>query len=203
VGLFLATTALRDVTVRELVPEIEAWFHDHFIVCTQVSGGEPLSAMDCLNVYEPHNGWTTVVWPRFFGEHHSEVAGHLSRRLRTVVSSINVYDSDTWQHVVYDNGELVDEYATDPSYLVSSLDDPRAVERRWRGNPEAVASHVGSSAREIARHYRRNRLSRSFDDWNFVELWADFGILYPVGKLPVAATLSLPDGWDRALRLGQ
>jgi hypothetical protein len=197
--MFLATTALRDVTVRELVPEIEAWFDDHFIVCTDVTGVELRSAMDCLSVYEPHNGWTTVVWPTFFGPHHSEMADHLSRRLRTVVTSVDVYHSETWQHVVYADGKLVDEYATDASYLVSSLDDPRAIARRWRGNPEAVARYLGSSAREIARHYRRNRRSRSFDEWDFTKLWEDFGILYPVGELPVAATLLLPDRWERAV----
>lgn len=200
VGMFLTTTALRDVTVRELVPEIEAWFDDHFIVCMEVSGVELPSAMNYVGVYAPHNGWTTVVWPTYFGGLHSEMAGHLSSRLRTVASSVEVYHSETWQHVVYDNGSLVDEYATDPSYLVSDLDDPRAVARRWRGNPEVVARHVGSSARGIARHYRRNRRSRSFDEWNFVELWAAFGILYPVDKLSVAATLALPDRWERALR---
>ena len=156
--------------------------------------------MNYVGVYEPHNGWTTGVWPTYFGGLHSEMAGHLSSRLRTVVSSVEVYHSETWQHVVYDNGSLVDEYATDPSYLVSDLDDPLAVARRWRGNPEVVARHVGSSARGIARHYRRNRRSRSFDEWNFTELWADFGILYPVDELSVAATLALPDRWERALR---
>jgi hypothetical protein len=199
VGIFLATTALRDVSVRKLVPEIEGWFDDRFIVCTKVSGVELPSARDYLAVFEPHNGWTTVVWPRFFGN-HSEIAEHLSSRLRTVASSVEVYDSEAWQHVVYDNGRLLDEYATDPSGLVSDLDDPRAVARRWRGNPKVVARHVGGSAREIARHYRRNRRSRTFADWNFTELWAELGILYPVETLPVAAILALPDRWDRALR---
>ena len=196
--MFLATTALRDVTVRELLPEIEAWFDTHFIVCLQVSAVDR-PQMDRLTVYAPHNGWTTVVWPTYFSW-HSEVARHLSARLRTVASSVDVYHSETWQHVVYDNGNLVDEYATDPSYLVSDLDDPRAVARRWRGNPELVARHVGSTARAIGRHYRRNRRSFGFDEWNFADLWADLGILFPVAKLPPAASLALPDRWDRVLR---
>lgn len=198
--MFLAATALRDVTVRELVPEIAGWFDDRFIVCTEVRDGEPPAATDSVAVYEPHNGWTTVVWPTYFGGLHFELAEHLSDRLRTVASSVDVYHSETWQHVVHDNGRLVDEYATDPSYLTSDLDDSRAVARRWRGRPEAVAHHVGGSAREIARHYRRNRRSRSFDEWSFVALWAGLGILYPGEMLRVAAALALPDRWDRVLR---
>jgi hypothetical protein len=200
VGMFLTTTALRDVTVGELLPEIQGWFDDHFIVCTEPAGDERPSAVNCLTVYAPHNGWTTVVWPTYFGGLHSEMAEHLSSRLRTVASSIDVYHSETWQHVVYDNGSLVDEYATDPSYLVSDLDDARAVARRWRGNPDAVVRHISGSARKVARHYRHNRSLRRFDEWSFTELWADLGILYPGGEISVAATLVLPDRWEGALR---
>lgn len=200
VGMFLTTTALRGVTVRELVAEIEAWFDAKFVVCSEVSDAGTRPEMDYLRVYESHNGWTTVVWPTFFGLHHEEMIGHLSSRLRTVASSVDVYHSEMWVHVVYDNGSAVDEYATDSSYLVSDLDSPRAVARRWRGNPEVAAHHVRGSRREIARHYRRNRRRRSFDEWNFVDLWADCGIVYPVEVLPVAATLVLPERWDRAMR---
>lgn len=201
-GIFLAATALRDVIVRELVPEIQAWFDDRFIVCTEAPGVERSSGTNTVVVFEPHNGWTTTIWPSYFG-FHSEMAGFLSARLRTVASSIDVYDSDMWQHVAYRDGEIVDEYATDPSYLVSSLDDRRAVARRWRGNPEAVARYVGGSARGIARHYRRNRRARTFKDWNFTELWAELGIEYPVEVIPVAKTLLLPDNWPHALQPSQ
>ena len=199
-GNFLAATSLRDAPVRELVLEVESWFSDRFVVCTHAHDGSQLSSMDHLKVYEPVNGWATVVWPMFFGPHHAEMARHLSARLHTAVSSVEVYHSETWQHVVYDDGRLVDEYGTDPSYLTSRLDDRRTVARRWKGNPEAVAQHVGGSAREVARVYRRNRRRRTFDEWDFVTMWEGLGIVYPVGQVPVAATIVLPEGWDTRLR---
>lgn len=55
---------------------------------------------------------------------------------------------------------------------------------RWRGNPEAVARHTGGSAREIARHYRRNRRSRSFDEWGFIKIWEKLDIEFPPRPSP-------------------
>ena len=155
--------------------------------------------MDHLTVYEPVNDWTTVVWPMFFGHRHVEMAQHLSARLQVVACSADIYHSETWQHLVYDDGELVDAYGTDPSYLVSSLDDPRAVARMWKGDPEAVTRHVGGSTRDVARVYRRNRRRWTFDEWAFVHLWEGFGIVYPVGKIPPAASIVLPEQWDKLL----
>ena len=198
-GNFLAATSLRDTPVSELVPEIESWFSDRFVVCAHADEGTQPSSMDHLKVFEPANGWTTVLWPMFFGERHVDLARHLSGRLHTAVTSVDIYHSETWQHVVYDDGELVDEYGTDPSYLASPQDDRRAVARRWRGNPEAVARHLGGSAREVARVYRRNRRRWTYDDWAFVQMWEGFGIVYPVGQVPVAATIVLPDRWDTLL----
>ena len=40
---------------------------------------------------------------------------------------------------------------------------------QWKGDPQAVAELLGCDARAVARHYRRNRKSRTFDDWDFVE----------------------------------
>jgi hypothetical protein len=197
VGNFLAATSLRNAPVPSLVREIESWFDDRFIVCTPADEGTRFSNMDQLKVYEPVNGWTTVLWPMFFGERHVDMARHLSERLHTAVSSVDVYHSETWQHVVYDAGELVDEYGTDPSYLTSMLDDRKTVARRWKGDPEAVARHLGGSAREVARVYRRNRRRRNFDDWDFVTMWEEFGIVYPVGRVPVAVTIVLPERWEQ------
>jgi hypothetical protein len=173
---------------------------DRFVVCAEATTDAELpSQMDHLTVFEPHNGWTTVVWPTYF-LHYDEIAGYLSARLRAVVPSVSVYHSESWQHVVFDNGNLVDAYSTDPSLLATDLDDPREVARRWRGNPDAVARHVGGRSHDVARHYRRNRRRRSFDDWGFADLWEDVGIFYPVSRIAAAAILVLPERWENALR---
>ena len=198
-GNFLAATALRDVSIPDVLAAIEAWFEDRFVVSSSAEAGAEISDMDRLTVYEPVNDWVTVLWPMFFGPHQVEMAKYLSERLNAVVSSVDIYHSETWQHVVYDGGVLVDAYGTDPSYLASDLDDPRAVARYWKGNPQAVAGTLGGPVRVISRIYRRNRRRWTFDDWAFVEVWEACGIVYPVGEVPAAATVVLPERWEQQL----
>ena len=70
---------------------------------------------------------------------------------------------------------------------------------RWQGDPQAVAALLGCDAREIARHFERNRSSRTFDDWGFVDLWATEGITYPEPAMTVAASLVLGEDWFNVL----
>jgi hypothetical protein len=79
-----------------------------------------------------------------------------------------------------DVAEAIKEwFATDPASLTAKGASERDVAQRWRGDPRAVAAVMGAKAREVARHYRRNRKSHLFDEWAYVDLWATLGITYP------------------------
>jgi hypothetical protein len=201
-GLFLSATAVRHAPADDVAKVVESWCSDHFVVCTEATGRDVPSGSK-IDVHAPIEGWTTVLWPLYFIP-YVEVAEHLSATLGTTVSAVNVYDSDCWQQVLVDRGEVVDRYATDPRYLASDLEPVDVVAPRWRGDPDAVAALLGCHARDVARHYRRNRRDRTFDDWGFVALWADEGITYPDVPSGAHTTFALGEDWfdvlNRVLR---
>lgn len=196
-GLFVAMAAARDVAVHDAATAIEAWCSDHFVVCSDATGSD-VDSSNRIDVLAPVDGWTIVSLPRFFIP-LEEIATHLSAVLGAVVSAVSVHDSDCWQQSVLDGGRVVDRYATDPRSLVSDLEPISVVAPRWEGDPQAVAALLGCDARDVARHYKRNRRSRTFDDWGFVELWATEGITYPEPSAEIGATLALGDDWASVL----
>lgn len=199
-GLFLAATAVRDASVVDVAAEIGAWCSDHFVVCSRTADPDAAPPEVRIDVVEPIQGWTMVMWPWNFLS-YEEVAEHLSATLDTVVSAVSVYDSDCWQQVTAVGGEVVDRYATDPRYLTSDLEPLSVVAPRWKGDPDVVARLLGCDSRDVARHYRRNRRGRTFSDWGFVELWADEGITYPEpSNSELGATLALGDDWANVLQ---
>ena len=191
-GVFLTVTAVRDATAEEVAAVVESWCSDHFIVCSDATGRDVPDA-NSIGIFAPVDGWTIVLWPGYFVP-FAEVAEHLSAALATVASGVDVYDSDCWEQVLCDRGRVVDRYATDPRFLTSQPESLDVVAARWRGDPDAVAALLGCSARDVARHYRRNRRDRTFDDWGFVALWADQGITYPDPAAAVT-TFALGEDW--------
>jgi hypothetical protein len=196
-GLFLNATAVRDVAVADLIAPIESWCSDHFVACSVATAIDLAPHGDAINIFDPIDGWTLVMWPGYFS-YVEEVGLHLSNALSTVVSAVSVYDSDCWQQSLTDGDQTIDRYATDPRYLTSDLEELSVVAARWKGDPQAVAALLGCDARAVARHYKRNRRRRTFDDWDFVELWATEGITY-APPAPVSETLILGEDWSRIL----
>lgn len=195
-GTFLAVSAFRDVPADDVADEITAWFEGHFVVCTDTPRVEKLDPAVTVQIFVPHEGWTSVLWPAYFNIHDIAAAKHLSGSMSAVACTVSVYDSDAWQQVVFDAGRPVDRFATNPASLATDSEPLRDVALRWRGDPRAVAAVLGANEREIARQYRRNRGARNDNDWAFVDLWTVLGITYPVGEVAVAHTLTLSKGWN-------
>ena len=79
------------------------------------------------------NGWVTV----YDEESESQdinilrrLAKRLSAELKTVAIGILVHDSDIFQYLFYENGELVDQFDSKPDYLGPVSDEQK---KEWRG----------------------------------------------------------------------
>jgi hypothetical protein len=85
-------------------------------------------------VTDSKNGWITV----YDEESESQdietlrrLAKKLSAELKTVAIGILVHDSDVFQYLIYENGELVDQFDSKPDYFGPVSE---AQKKEWRGD---------------------------------------------------------------------
>ncbi len=85
-------------------------------------------------VTDSKNGWITV----YDEESESQdinilrrLAKRLSEELKTVAIGILVHDSDIFQYLIYEKGELVDQFDSKPDYFGPVSDEQK---KEWRGD---------------------------------------------------------------------
>ena len=196
-GLFLCVTAVRCEDFGRVLQSVKSYLVSH--------GVEPVVVADRTSpavdvaLFEPTDGWTTVSWPAFFTTRDTPAARWISRDLGTLVSSMSIYDSDTWLHSVHRDGDRVDRFARDPVALAGTRADVPALKAQWAGDPGLVARAFGVPEDLVAPFYRH---VDDVDEWEFVRLWELLGVTYPVSEtesLAVWAALDLPDDWQARL----
>lgn len=219
-----------------LVDAIGAYLHRYGVAQSILREGDEAPSTATIDVFEPLNGWTTVLWPAYFNAHDVATCRVLSETLDTVVSAMSIADDDGWSHNLLRSGTLLDKFASYPLALAWDLSEVEPLAREWAGDPQTVAAVFGVPIADVAAHYRQagseqpgdpdfeiyEEPSRGIrvwwprrgrdpdrehpadqqdpaDPWGFTRLWDLLGITYPVGRLPVAARLSMVEGWNRLL----
>jgi hypothetical protein len=193
-------TAVRSEDFARVLEVVTGYLVSHG-VAPAVVADRSSPAVD-VALFEPHDGWTAVAWPAYFNGHESLAARRLSHDLGTLVSSMSIYDSDTWLHEVHRDGERVDRFARDPVALAGTRAEIRGLRRQWAGDPARVARAFGIAEELVAPYYVH---VDDVDEWEFVRLWEVLGITYPVSEsdsLAVWAALDLPDDWSSRLPSG-
>jgi hypothetical protein len=90
-------------------------------------------------VSPPQNGWVTVYDEASDDQDDriiDEVGRGLSRALSTSVLAFLVHDSDIFHYWLFQKGELIDEFDSNPEYFGHRVSEARL--SRLRGNPEAL-----------------------------------------------------------------
>jgi hypothetical protein len=67
-----------------------------------------------------------------------ELAGGLSKELEVAAIAFLVHDSDIACYWLFENGQLLDEYNSDPDYFRGDYDGPK---RPWGGRPEVLVRY--------------------------------------------------------------
>lgn len=163
-------------------------------------------------VFEPENGWTVILWPPFFSGKDVQAARWLSRKLGTVVSAVHVTNGDFWTHFLFDAGKEVDRFASIPDYFAESPQAGATMQRKYAGDPKAVAERVGVAPEVVARYYvhlpreggaRREKIAGdefALDDaWVFTDFWRALGIRYPADVQSFERQLAFAHDFDDKL----
>jgi hypothetical protein len=83
---------------------------------------------------DSQNGWVTVYDEQTESQDIEilrRLAKKLSAELKTVAIGILLHDSDVFQYLIYENGELVDQFDSKPDYFGCVSD---AQKKEWRGD---------------------------------------------------------------------
>lgn len=124
---------------------------------------------------DPKRGWITVYDEESESQGDKVLRGlakTLSAKLKTVVISIFVHDSDIFHYLVYEKGELVDQFDSKPDYF-GPLSD--AHKKEWRGDFSKLLSYAtkGTALSDFKRLAERDCLFEEERAGEFAEL---FGI---------------------------
>ncbi|NDC41507.1 MAG: hypothetical protein EBZ77_08155 [Chitinophagia bacterium] len=108
------------------------------------------------------NGNTTVIYPeRYFL--WDETSAYLSERLGTPVFFFHIHDTDLWMYELFCNGEVVDQFNTNPRYWDEEMPDDEV--ELWRGNAEIVAAQLPvMPAEQVARYLTGTAGEKAFAD---------------------------------------
>jgi hypothetical protein len=187
-----------------------------FLAMSGVVGGDEASVVDLLGDFAKEYGGSieradlateddgclvisqgvagvTVLYPGDFFD-WEDAAQFLSQRLGSPVFSFHIHDGDLWMYMLYDQGEVVDQFNPVPDYW-QELDD--AERQAWQGNATEVARRIpGLSIEQISRYLvpwgddvfdpaerKKAYPADQFyygDDWQLVDFMRKLGFDYPV-----------------------
>jgi hypothetical protein len=189
-GLFLSMSGVIGATQDSVVDALQAY--------AEINEGsleqEGLTTEDdgCLVVSEGVNG-VTVLYPAEFLDWDS-AAQYLSRRLKKPVFSFHIHDGDLWMYLLYDNGDLVDQFNPVPDYWGELENDERL---SWQGDASQIARRVpGLSLEQVSKYlvkwgkdvFESDERKKAYstdrfcygDDWQLVDFMDKLGLDYPV-----------------------
>lgn len=99
------------------------------------------------------NGWTTVYDERSDSQDIEvlrALAKGLSSKLKTAVIAVMVHDSDIFVYLIYENGELIDQFDSKPDYFGPVS---KAQKKEWRGDFAKLLPYA--KRRASAQDFRR------------------------------------------------
>jgi hypothetical protein len=153
-GHYLTVSAFRDVAACDLVDGITAYLREHGVTTSTSDVGRPPSPAT-IDVFEPLDGWTGVLWPEYFNLYDVAICRALSERLDTVVSAVGIAGNDGWSHHLLRAGTVLDRFASYPLALARHLGEVESVARAWAGDPATVAAVFGVPVADVATHFRQ------------------------------------------------
>jgi len=140
-------------------------------------------------IFNQKNNFSTISFDNCSFQ-ETEVCKNISSQLNTIVSLIEVYDSSTWYHRLFQNGNIIDKFCNNPEEFEGA--DTLS---KFKGNPSILSEIFGIDKLEIAQYMfqftsenRVGNISRKIspsdkysleNEWFFIEFWKKLGIEYP------------------------
>ncbi|MFX1497736.1 MAG: hypothetical protein ACFFBH_09435 [Promethearchaeota archaeon] len=203
-GLFLFASAVKNKSSVEVSASIKSYLARRNINTDVKSFSEWIDAkqkkdydihdvisepISMTAVYPKLNNWSIVIYNNCHFE-EKEISKFVSIQLQTLVSLIEVYDSDVWYHYVFFNGNQVDQFCSSPEEY-----ENRENWNSLKGNLKKVSFYFDVEEQIIKPYFfqfnSENRSNYQFNkaheddryplgsEWVFIDFWKRLGIIYP------------------------
>lgn len=203
-GLFLFASAIKNKTLDEIDNAIIKYLKRRNILAdiklySEWTDSNKNRAMDIHNIisepisitsiYQPRNRWTVVIFNNcHFDE--KDISMYLSLELGTLVSLVEVLDSEVWYHFAFYNGKQVDQFCSNPEEY-----EKKEMRSSFEGNIKKLSFYFEVDEQIIAPYLipinSENRIDLISskanvddryslgDEWIFIDFWKRLGIDYP------------------------
>jgi hypothetical protein len=161
-------------------------------------------------IIEEENGNVSVFYPNGYIEWDNSSA-FISKELNAAVFSFHIHDSDLWMYVLYNKGQVVDQFNPVPDYWDENT--PGEEVERWKGNADVVTAYSKNVQKEDIEKYlvrwdmESETLGKAYPtdefeqgEWQLVDFMNKLKLPYPIDNTgrPKGLTFKL---WTNQLPL--
>ena len=187
-GNFLALTSVIGKTRNEVVTSLTNY-------ANSVGGGLQQennidSDTDNCCIIDEQNGNVSIFYPNGYVE-WDDSSAFVSKELNTTVFSFHIHDGDFWMYVMYDNGQVVDQFNPVPDYWDDSISNEEIAS--WKGNADIIAQYIkGIKKSDIDKYLVRWDLENEEaekaystdefgqEDWQLTDFMNKLNLPYPL-----------------------
>jgi hypothetical protein len=161
-------------------------------------------------IIEEENGNVSVFYPNGYIEWDNSSA-FISKELNASVFSFHIHDSDLWMYVLYNKGQIVDQFNPVPDYWDENT--PAEEIQRWKGNADVVTAFSKNTHKEAIEKYlvrwdmESETLEKAYPtdqfeqgEWQLIDFMSKLKLPYPIDNTgrPKGLTFKL---WTNQLPL--
>jgi hypothetical protein len=154
-------------------------------------------------IVQEENGNTSIFYPDSYLE-WDDSSAFISKELEAKVFSFHIHDGDLWMYILYDNGNIIDQFNPIPDYWDENISEKEIT--AWKGNAQTIVNAVpyvkindidkylirwDLDEEEPPKAYPTDRFEQ--EDWQLVDFMSKLKLPYPVDDdgLPVGDTYLL------------
>jgi len=207
-GNFLALTSVIGKTKNEVVTSLTNYTNS-------VSGGLQQknnidSDTDNCCIIDEQNGNVSIFYPNGYLE-WDDSSAFISKELNATVFSFHIHDGDFWMYVLYQNGQIVDQFNPVPDYWDDNISDDEIAS--WKGNADIIVQLIkGIKKSDIDRYLvkwdlENEEAEKAYttdefgqEDWQLTDFMSKLNLPYPLDDNgnPKGLTFKL---WTNQLKL--
>lgn len=211
-GHFLAVTGFRTASIDEVKTAITDYLAAQAVQCEVLPVTLQIDHNRDGQLYASVEGWTVVLWPRYFNLHDFPLTRAIAETRNWLVSSIHVYDDEYWEHLCCFGSTELHAFCSRPGFWESESPDDFQRVMAYHTEPTRLASVLGVPVQAIrpylvdvdtltdpqAKAHQDDEFVLS-EFWVFTDFWRSTGIAYPNPPENLAAVLRLAKDFDTKL----